>query len=771
MKRVLVAATALMPGCVGLPSQAQVREDQTLNLENHFVAVEIDRESGAVRSIRDTELNTTYAFAGTGFEVTTATGTVRSAKALSAEVRGGEAVLRFAGGGLEVNVHYTLGVEDRFVEKWLETKAADGKPYFLKTVLLEDAATTVFQEIHFHDDQTIWHCPINLFLRAEKGGCFAGLEYPYWELTQMGTEGFRLGYQPNYQVAAGEVNVSEKYFLGVYRKEGIQRHSQGPYPGRGRSPLLSWGHTGLGQHFKNGRIPAEVTDVPPEALDWGEVWSMQAFMRRIQPDDLQLPEDGYWIWQNGWWAGLFDPKPEILDTLKASGIHDIMTAHTWYGRGNHPNLEAYLYKMRIDPLGFPQDAAVAGLAGNNPAAGWHAPQEVKLDAFKPGEFTADFKAPPAMQKFIDCGKQIGVHVNSFAVPGLLFESKPEWRSLDEKGNPSLYLFGRGVSCPASDDYMKHALALHEAVFNQYQPRWWGWDGRWLSYWEVPQFRPGPLGCGSDPCHAKNHGHLPGDNLYKEWKNIQAFLKAIREKHPRLCLEAYYGLKRGESWALRYLNSADNYYETNGADMNRFQAWHNQNDRFRPVYKNYCAIFGEAPAQFQYNVISALGMSSYCQIGPGYKGLAHAENREFLKKWRDWASENYAYLKVKRDLFDCPGEAAIDGSAHMIKDRGFVFLFAVGKQRARASIPLNRWLGLDETPAALYRVKEIYPREGADLGVYRYGDELLHDMPQGAAVILAMEPAASGSMPRRPELGAQKDTPTVIPAFKVTPSVP
>ncbi|MFN5737507.1 MAG: LamG domain-containing protein, partial [Akkermansiaceae bacterium] len=116
---------------------------------------------------------------------------------------------------------------------------------------------------------------------------------------------------------------------------------------------------------------------------------------------------------------------------------------------------------------------------------------------------------------------------------------------------------------------------------------------------------------------------------------------------------------------------------------------------------YSSIFGETPAQFQYNVISTLSMSTYCQIGPGFKGLAHAENREFLKKWRAWASKNHAYLKVKRDLFDCPGEAAIDGSAHLIKDRGFLFLFAVGKEPARASIPLNRWLGLDENPNALY----------------------------------------------------------------------
>jgi hypothetical protein len=44
------------------------------------------------------------------------------------------------------------------------------------------------------------------------------------------------------------------------------------------------------------------------------------------------------------------------------------------------------------------------------------------------------------------------------------------------------------------------------------------------------------------------------------------------------------------------------------------------------------------------------------------------------------------------------------------------------------------------------------------------------MSQGAAaVILALEPAASGSKPRRPEGATKKDDRTVIPAFKVNPS--
>ena len=125
-----------------------------------------------------------------------------------------------------------------------------------------------------------------------------------------------------------------------------------------------------------------------------------------------------------------------------------MTAHVRYGGGKHPNDEPYLKQMGIEPIGFPEDAAVAGLAGPaGPAAGWHAPREVKLDAFKPGLFTPDFLSPPAMEKFIGYGRKLGVHVSSFATPGIWFDRKPEWGSIDEAGKPSEYLFGPARSSP------------------------------------------------------------------------------------------------------------------------------------------------------------------------------------------------------------------------------------------------------------------------------------------------------------------------------------
>ena len=756
---------------------AQVTTDKAV-LSNDCIAVTIDTSSGAISSIEDKELGVTYEIPGIGFSLETDRSDIKGLSAQTATHTADGITLSFETAEFDIDLHYSLGASDHFVEKWLEIESKDGQPYFLKSVVLEDVSTEAFNDIHFHDDNTIWHCPINLFLRSEKGGCFAGLEYPYWDLKQNGKEGFRLGYTPNYQVEAGETNVSEKYFIGVYRKEGIHRVSQGPYPGRGRFSLVNFS-SGLNQHFKGG-IPTPIEGVPLETLDWGEVWAMQEFMRHVLPNDLTLPEEGYWVWQNGWWARLYDVNPQILDQLKQVGIHDIMTAHTWYGRGAHPSSPPYIDKMRSKPMGFPKDSGIAGMPGpGDIEKGLHADQKtanVYLDKFKENEYTPEFLLPPAMEAFHQYGQEIGVHVSSFSVPGMYFQQHPEWALIDEDGKVSEYLFGRKVSCPASDEYMEHMFTVLDHVITKYQPRWWGFDGRWLSFWEVGAYRPGPKGAGPDPCYAQNHGHLPGDNRYKEWKNIMAFLQQLKERHPKVCLESYYGLHRGGPWALRHLDSGYHYFETHGADMNRLQSWHQQNDRFRPVYKNSLDLFGKDPKTFRFNMIAGLSIASYCMVGEAYAGFTIQENREFFMKWRAWATKNLDYLTVKRDLFDSPGHSPLDGSAHIINDRGFLFLYRGGFDKGinqdtalRASIPMTRWIQLEEYPDAVYQIKEIYPREGKVLATLRYGEDFLYDMPKDSAVILALEPAPIGSKAFQSIADDDEHQIKIIPAFSAIDS--
>ena len=130
----------------------------------------------------------------------------------------------------------------------------------------------------------------------------------------------------------------------------------------------------------------------------------------------------------------------------------------------------------------------------------------------------------------------------------------------------------------------------------------------------------------------------------------------------------------------------------------------------------------------------------------------------------WASDNHKYLFVKRDLFRCPGYDRLDGSAHIIGDRGFLFLFPTGTQPnthtpgnddglkaklqadpsvLRASIKINHWLGLDVDEVADYLISEVYPRQRI-LGVYRYGDELLYDVLKNKAAILSLTPHDSSA---------------------------
>ena len=355
---------------------------QTITLENPHVALNVDSTLGAITSIQDKDLGITYQITGVSFALASDRGNLQALTPTSNSLVGDTLTFTFSTTDFDIDLHYQLGADNHFVEKWLELTTKDGLPCQIGTVTLEEGTLgPQFEQIHFHDDNTIWQCPINLFLRGENGGCFAGISYPYWEMDLNGNSGFSLGFAPNYTLPAAETFVSEKYFLGVYRREGIHRYSQGPYPGAVPNPYVSWGGTaGITQHFKSGVVPAQA--VPSEILDWGEVWAMQKFMEHVLPDDLPLPEPGFWIWQNGWWAGLFTPDNAILDQLKLAGVHDVMTANTWYGRGTHPAAPPYIVGMRIDPLGFPEDGV-------------------------PGSYTADFVAPAAFDSFHQYGQSIG----------------------------------------------------------------------------------------------------------------------------------------------------------------------------------------------------------------------------------------------------------------------------------------------------------------------------------------------------------------------------
>ena len=425
-------------------------------------------------------------------------------------------------------------------------------------------------ETHFHDDRTIWRVPMCVFARYEKGGVFYGLEYPYWE------DESAMIFEPWVELKAGESFVCEKVFLGAYLREGRSQRSFGPYPCGGRLKYrdeFHGGKCGLGQHLPGGVIPADM-GMDEETLDRGEIRAMRSFFRE-HLGRHPLPEDGFFVWQNGWWAGLFNAERESIDVLERAGVRDIMTAMMYYGWANHPSCAPnFITDVKFDPLRFPKpENAKAAQA----KSGSLHHEETLGEAADEGEYADCFAAPPEYDALVRYGRERGVHVASFSTPDNSYRDHDEWLALDENGEARKY-FGTALSCPACREYMERHLEMLSAVFEKYRPRIWPFDGRWMGYREID--------CGEavgiQPCFAAGHGHIPGKSAYAEWKNIEEFKRRLKERFPGVVLEHYYGMKRGGTWSLRYCNSDENIYECANADDNRFQTWHNEIDRFRPT---------------------------------------------------------------------------------------------------------------------------------------------------------------------------------------------
>ena len=560
-----------------------------------------------------------------------------------------------------------------------------------------DPAFPGASEVHYHEDKSIWHVPMCVYARYEKGGAYYGLEYPYWD------DETKMVFSPWLPMKKGEEFASEKVFLGTFRRTGKTVTSYGPYPCGGKQKYkdMFWPENGgFNQQVPDFKIPEDM-GFPAEVLDRGEIRAMRDFFR-IHLGKLPLAEDGYFVFQSSWWARLWNADTSIIDTLLESGVHDMFTAPIYFGHANHPITEPpYITDVLFDPLRFPKVDFNALPRMEMPEQLHH----IETVGEKPEglEYTNEFCAPLDFDQMIRYGKERGFHVTSFSTPNNAYRAYPEWVQVGPGGKPYDY-FGSKFSCPACKEYMDRHFQVICALMEKYQPRMWSFDGRWMGYREFDYGQP----MGEQPCYADNHGHLPGKSRYIEWRNIREFKRQLRERFPRLMMEHYYGVKRGSTWSLEFFNSDENYYECSCADDNRLQTWHNENDRFRPTYMNYAQIFGTELHDFRYSLISAISTSEYAQLANGFFNLRdNPEDREFFKKWHAWAGENHKYLQDRETLFGCPGDVPVDGSAHIIDGEGWVFLFNTVDFDDTAKLDLADIPGLD---GADYEAKVIYPDE-------------------------------------------------------------
>ena len=146
-------------------------------LENKNLRLSIDSASGALLSITDKARDVSYALAAHTFSLT-ADGRVlfAGANAAASEKTTDGVEFLYQEGDFSAKVRYFLPKEGAFFERAVSFRKNQGQWNADKIVCDSIRLAEPANEIHFHDDQTFWHVPINYFIRYNGGGLYCGLE-------------------------------------------------------------------------------------------------------------------------------------------------------------------------------------------------------------------------------------------------------------------------------------------------------------------------------------------------------------------------------------------------------------------------------------------------------------------------------------------------------------------------------------------------------------------------------------------------------------------
>jgi hypothetical protein len=130
----------------------------------------------------------------------------------------------------------------------------------------------------------------------------------------------------------------------------------------------------------------------------------------------------------------------------------------------------------------------------------------------------------------------------------------------------------------------------------------------------------------------------------------------------------------------------------------------------------------------------------------------AADRDWFRHWIDWADANKEYLRHTRTILGQPAIGKIDGTAAIVDDSGYVFLFNPNGRRLEAKLKLDETLGLKENRRAKYLLTEVYPQEQKLIGkpgegIWGWDDTVTREMDGGSAVVLRIGPDLEPDDPR------------------------
>lgn len=684
---------------------------QAITLSSSKLEIVINPANGEIVRLRNKITGEHTAVLDVPFSIGTDVGIIDGARAhlLHVENDGLHASFEYEQGGLTITLNYRVpGGDAFFFEKLLSVSNHTHSEIVLNTIVperLELTPAPIF--VHFHRagfpvSGANADTPINLFLRYKTGGVFLGIENPYFGLVESGHV-LSLEFHPRWALAPGKTFVSDPAFLGVYRYAGLYA-TKNTYP------------RAAGDPSPNGE---------QEVLDWGEIWAMQKFMRQVLTS-TPPPSAGYFVGYNAC-AGmeyLWRLREAKNKTLAQQALVTHFEGTDKWGKeivhGAFRSGWVDPYEILINHLasiGHVQLLQPGTLWMGN--AGFWDKNDKFFDTLKPDDRI------PSNTDWLNVwryARSKDINLYGFECPASnYFPQRAEWKYITHDGKQTKW------NCYANAPFVEwHRQALDDAI-TRFHLTWWQWDEGWADV-------------NDGQCYASNHGHLPGDVSYQIYRNIQSTTEYLKERHPQLYLVGISVFQHDVPWILRTVDESVSFGDP----------WYAHNYLFLPPRKTYIGDLLPQTEDFEYSLLHHISLADHFYLG---QPLWYADDQRskhaqaFWKNWLSWADVHIAYFRVRQDLFGQPSGKTLEGSAHILQDKGFLFLFNPSTARRAGSIPLGPAIGLSTTEH--YQVRELYPSRRT-YGVY--SKELLAKVPPHKALVLEIERTTAGvseEMPHTP----------------------
>jgi hypothetical protein len=658
-------------------------------------------------------------------------------------IAAGAVVYGYENFGYRVQVTYKLDASWSFVSKQIVVVHTPNASFTVHRVVPWDLAirnegisdyvpSTYTPQLGATIEQTRNSLPgkdLGEFLRfAGNGGALLAVQNPYLEVKRDG-QSVSIGYAPEMEWRqAWGAFASDTSCIGAYRLSGHRKP---------REMTLEW-HPAPAQPTADGMDDAEI-DAFTECV--------RAFL--IDPTAAPISVEVGWTLNDyqidvGTEEGKAEYK-RIVDTASALGIRTLLYA--------------------------PANSTLADRRQNTDSWGWEYVLWLNLgQKIRKGEWDPVKDPIPAdVTNMIAYARQKHVGLLAYVYPSVPFAANPSWlvKRPARDGEPSTY--ATLESRELQDYLIRNLIAFQKRT----GIAGYSFDYTWLN--------------------------LPGSS-YAQWRGWRRVMEALRTAAPSIVIDGRQSYQLYGPWtwlagsyphptgndeqAESFKPYPDLHFDRVSADRARFVNYWYRNYQFAPqeVIPGYAthqtersrntegADSRQVPEMmysayrqrdwdylgYKYSFISSIATGGWNNVVDMIPARDAAEARYFseedkawIRDWLNWATNNKEVLRHTRTILDQPSMGHVDGTAAIVGDRGYLFLFNPNYKRLPAHFSLDATIGIAKGEKFL--LKEVYPNRGRMLGkpeagVWSRGDEVRLTLDGTSATVIELIPASEIGQP-------------------------